>query len=132
MPVNDKWQPNQCGFMTKHSTEANIFVINSIYQTFVKNDSKNIFLVFVDFKIFFDCIIREHLLSKLLQNGIGGRFYQVIKNMYDGIKFKVKTSKGYTKEFISTSGVKQGCNLSPSLANIFQNDMPLIFDKWHV
>ena len=50
--------------------------------------------------------------------------------MYDGIKFKVKTSKGYMKEFIFTLGVKQGCNLTPSLANIFQNDMPLIFDEF--
>ena len=79
MTVNEKWQPNQCGFMTKHSTEDKIFVINSIYQKYVKIKSTKIFLAFVDLKTLFDCIIREHLLSKLLQNGIGGRFYQVIK-----------------------------------------------------
>ena len=42
--------------------------------------------------------------------------------MYNGISFKIKILNGYTKKFISTSGVKQGCNLSPCLAKIFQND----------
>ncbi len=43
--------------------------------------------------------------------------------MYNDTKFCVKTRNGVTDSFISDSGVLQGCNLSPTLSNIFQNDL---------
>ena len=42
--------------------------------------------------------------------------------------FKVKTPWGLTGSFQSATGVKQGCVLSPTLSNVFQNDLPDIFD----
>ena len=42
--------------------------------------------------------------------------------------FCVKTENGITKSFLSTTGVKQGCNLSPLLSNLYQNDLHDIFD----
>ena len=48
--------------------------------------------------------------------------------MYSTCKFKVKTLSGLTQDFESKLGVKQGCNLSPTLSNIYQNDLHEIFD----
>ena len=48
--------------------------------------------------------------------------------MYNNVRACVKTSNGLTDFFSSTSGVKQGCHLSPSLFNIFVNDITDIFD----
>ena len=47
----------------------------------------------------------------------------LIKTMYQDTFYNVKTCCGFSQIFKSNSGVKQGCNLSPILANIYQNDL---------
>ena len=47
--------------------------------------------------------------------------------MYSQCEYCIKTIAGLSMPFVSDSGVKQGCNLSPTLANIFQNDLHDIF-----
>ena len=41
----------------------------------------------------------------------------------------ITKSGGITKQFSSTTGVKQGCNLSPCMSNLYQNDLHNIFDE---
>ena len=48
--------------------------------------------------------------------------------MYQNAQFCIKTENGITKSFLSTTGVKQGCNLSSLLSNLYQNDLHDIFD----
>ena len=52
----------------------------------------------------------------------------MLKNMYQGTNFCIKTDNGLTEYFESNSGVLQGCNLSPTLSNTFQNDLHESFD----
>ena len=42
--------------------------------------------------------------------------------------FSIKTENGLTPYFASSTGVKQGCILSPILSNLFQNDLHESFD----
>ncbi len=44
-------------------------------------------------------------------------------------EFCVKTGDGISRTFSSTTGVKQGCNLNPTVSNVFQNDLYQIFDE---
>ena len=125
---NNVISANQCGFREQFRTDDNIFVLNSIVQSYIHCKNKPLFVVFVDFKEIFDCINREMLFCKLQKYGITGNFYQVIKSMYQNAQFCVKTENGVTKSFLSTTGVKQGCNLSPLLSNLYQNDLHDIFD----
>ena len=64
----------------------------------------------------------------MLRLGISGNFYHIIKSMYSISNFAVKLPIGILPPFLSNTGLKQGCNLSPTLANLFQNDLHDIFD----
>ena len=53
MVTSGLWSQNQCGFKKDHRTEDMLFVLNSIYESYVVNKNQIIYLSFVDiFKIF--------------------------------------------------------------------------------
>ena len=81
----------------------------------------------MDFRKFFDCINRDMLFYKLQKIGITGKLYYVLKSIYSNCSYCIKMEKGVTKKFSSVTGVKQGCNLSPCLSNLFQNDLHSVF-----
>ena len=85
--------------------------------------------MFEDFKKAYDSIWRKGLFYKLINCGISKTFITVLQSMYKNVRSCVKTNKGLTCFFESTTGVKQGCNLSPNLFNIFVIDLPDIFDS---
>ena len=47
--------------------------------------------------------------------------------MYSSVRAAVKLNAGVTPSFASNIGLKQGCNLSPTLFNVFINDIPELF-----
>ena len=48
--------------------------------------------------------------------------------MYEKTKLSVRLPSGITEFFPSNVGLKQGCNMSPILFNLFLNDINEIFD----
>ena len=48
--------------------------------------------------------------------------------MYSCVKSAAKLEQGVTPFFQSHVGVKQECNLSPTLFNLFINDIPNLFN----
>ena len=56
-------------------------------------------------------------------NGLSQKFISLIKSMYEDIRLAVKLPVGLTPFFESLVGVRQGCNLSPMLFNIYVNDL---------
>ena len=123
------WAPNQNGFMRNRRTDDNVFIIHTIFQKYVKLNKKKIYVTFVDFRKFFDSINRDCLFYKMIKSGITGKMYYVIKESYNNPMFCIRTDLGLTKDFISYTGLKQGCILSPLLSNIFQNDLHSIFTE---
>ena len=56
-------------------------------------------------------------------NGINGKCFQYIQNMYKGIKSMLKIN-GMSSEFFNCNiGVRQGENLSPFLFSLYINDL---------
>ena len=56
-------------------------------------------------------------------NGIDGKFYFAIKSLYRQTSSCVKPNNILSSSFNTISGVRQGDNLSPTLFNIFINDL---------
>ena len=54
MSIHNLWCINQCGFKKDHRTEANLFDLNTIYESHVPRGQVKIYLAFVDFSKFFD------------------------------------------------------------------------------
>ena len=66
---------------------------------------------------------------KLILRKFSYRFISLISARYHCITSAVKLSNGITPFFESFVGLRQGCNLSPMLFNIFVNDLTEIFDE---
>ena len=77
----------------------------------------------MDFSEAYDTVWRNGLLYKLIKNGLSYKFISLIKSMYEDIKMAVKLPGGLTHFFESLTGVRQSCNLSPMLLNIYVNDL---------
>jgi hypothetical protein len=107
-----------------------MFILKNLIEK-SKREKKPMYLAFVDFKKAFDTVWHDGMLFKLLECGVSNKFYTVIKSMYSNTQLAIQDSCGrnISPYFQSTVGVRQGDNLSPTLFNLFINDIPQIFDK---
>ena len=104
----------QIGFKKKARTSDHMFVIKCLTDKYTKNGK--LYLCFIDFKKAFDTVWRKGILLKLLQNGISGPVYEVLKNMYENVYLGAKCpSPSFFKSYL---GTKQGAVESPTLFNI--------------
>ena len=117
----------QIGFRRGYRTSDHVFVLNTIINSYFSK-GKKAYACFVDFSKAYDSVWRKGLLYKLILNGLSFQFISLIDSMYSELKAAVKLSNGITPFFNSAVGLRQGCNLSPLLFNIFVNDIFDIFD----
>jgi hypothetical protein len=74
-------------------------------------------------------INRQALWAKLISNGINGKIFTVIRNMYKNAKSCVKLNNCLSPFFSCNLGVRQGENLSPLLFAIYLNDLEMSLKK---
>ena len=91
---NDILADEQNGFRADRSCEDHVFTLNSV----VKNN-KEVFTAYIDLKRCFDYINRDMLLYKLLLNGIDGKLYNSIKNIYTSSVSTVRINNKLTEWF---------------------------------
>jgi hypothetical protein len=116
--------PSQLGFLAGNRTsDAHIILHNLINEYCHKRNSK-IYGCFVDFSKAFDSIPRDRMFKKLLDIGVTGKFYDIIKYIYEGDQVCIKLNDLITPAIKTIMGVRQGCVLSPLLFNIYMSDFP--------
>ena len=121
--INEK----QIGFMPRSRTTDHILVLKTILDIF-KKQRKSLFICFVDLKKAFDTVYRKGLLYKLEKQELSSKFINLVESMYSKITSRVKSTNGLTCEFPIEIGTRQGCNLSPTLFNLYINDLSKEFD----
>ena len=126
---NNILSPHQFGFRDDYRTHDAIFSLRSMVNHYKNVNKKPVFSCFVDFSKAFDSVNRTALAYKLGNIGIKGNMLKLFQDMYSSASYIIKSGGNFSIPISSKLGVKQGCNLSPLLFNIFINDIHSIFDQ---
>ena len=113
----------QGGFRKEFRTSDHLFVLNTIIKKYINKGNK-IFSCVVDLKKAFDSVWREGLKYKLMKVGFGEKLVNLISSMYENTSTSLLHGQNMLPEIKTNKGVKQGDNLSPTLFNIYVNDLP--------
>ena len=114
----------QNDFRSSRSCIDHIYVLVTILRN-RKEQGKDTFLAFIDFKKAFDTVERNLLFFKLAAIGINGKIYKAIASLYSNPMSRVVLEGFETEYFRCPIGVKQGDSLSPTLFSIFVNDLAM-------
>jgi hypothetical protein len=64
-----------------------------------------------------------------LKKRIGGKFFDLITNMYSNTMYSCKFGNSHSDPFSANLGVKQGVSLTPTLFNICVDDIGSCFNN---
>ena len=132
MDVNDMISEAQAGFRSEYATTDNIFVLQALCSKYLCKPKGRFYCAFVDFRKAFDYVDRKRLLYLSVSKGCHGKLSILCKNMYSSVKACVKTESGVTPCFDTSSGVRQGCILSPVFFIFFINELVTeIYNECH-
>ena len=94
----------------------------------IKN-KKKLYCAFIDLKRAFDSVYRKGLWFKLINSGINGKLFDLIRSIYHEVKSRVKNMNTLSDFFKSEVGLLQGEVLSPFLFSLFLNDLELYLQQ---
>lgn len=126
---NNKISIMQGGFQRKKGCAEQIFVLNSVIHHTVAVRGKELYAAFIDLSGAFDSINHEKLWRRLEKKKISTKMLSTIKQIYKNATARVKTTEGLTESFPIKKGVLQGETMSPTLFNLFIDDLAETLDK---
>lgn len=104
----------QAGFRKGRSCVEQIWSLKRVLENYI---SKDLVVVFVDFKKAYDSVDRDVLFNILVEFGVDTKTTEIIKQTLTDTRSKVKFMGELSKEFEIKTGVRQGDGLSPVLFN---------------
>jgi len=121
----NKVPESQAGFRKGRSTIDNIMTLYHIMQREKRKGGKNgkVYMLFADLKAAFDNVNRDILWEELKRKKIKGQLVGRMEKIYEETEVMVRTKQGYSEEFETKKGVRQGCVMSPILFNLYLADI---------
>jgi hypothetical protein len=112
----------QCGF---RRSEEGISHVASVLEICKRRELKGreTYLCFFDFEKAYDNVNHAILFEKMEAVGINLKIINVIKNLYGKTKMRIRFNNLKSEVYEYKKGVRQGCPCSPTLFNIFVNDI---------
>lgn len=108
---------NQAGFRPNHSCVDHINTLRIIIEQSIEFRTP-LHLLFIDFERAFDSIPHTILWKVLKEKGVPNKLIMMIEELYRNATCSVLHNGRTSSTFNLTTGVKQGCTLSPLLFNI--------------
>ena len=118
----------QIGFRKLFRTADHIYVLKTIIDMKISKGER-LYAAFIDFKKAYDTVNRKKLLDTLHNIGVGSKFAENIRAIYDKVQYTIKVKGKVMDPLTSNLGLKQGCPLSPLLFNIYINDIAKYLNK---
>lgn len=111
----------QNGFRKGRSCNDNVFTIKQIIEK-RREFNQETHLAFVDFEKAFDRVNRNKLWEIMTRKGYPLHLIESIKCLYKNSRVMIK-EQIVSEPFQTNQGLKQGCSLSPTLFNIYIDDI---------
>lgn len=116
------FRKEQAGFRFREECPAHAIALHDIVQRRAAA-GHGTYLAFVDMRKAYDTVPHGALLRKLWLAGVRGRVYQFFEALYWGARMAVLTKHGCSDAVPVLRGVRQGCPASPTIFNVFVNDI---------
>jgi hypothetical protein len=115
---NESIQDEQGGFRPGRGCPEQIFVLSEAVRLRRKS-GKRTHACFIDVSKAFDRVWRDGVFKRLRDEGVEGKLYRVIRGIYSRVQSCVQTEGKQSRWFNLSTGVRQGCPLSPTLFAVF-------------
>ena len=113
----------QNGFRKNRSCQDHLSSLATLIDS-RKKSRKSTFIAFVDFSKAFDRVDRGLLWTKLEMLGLRqSKFLTAVKALYQNVECSVRVNGFLSDWFEVTTGLKQGCLISPLLFSLYINDL---------
>jgi len=115
--VNDILRDEQAGFRAGRSCIDQIATLRIILEQSLEWQSP-VYVNFIDFRKAFDMVDRSTIWRIMRHYGIPPKIVNIIRSFYDGMTCQVIHNKDLSAPFTVTTGVRQGCLLSPMIFSL--------------
>ncbi|CAH8649174.1 unnamed protein product [Schistosoma margrebowiei] len=112
----EQTRENQAGFRPGRGCIYQIFTLRQVLEH-RHTLRRPTMVVFLDFKTAFDSVHRKVLWQCLSLKGVPKKYINLIQDLYSNTTGRVRAYGELSSELITSSGVRQGCPLSPFLFN---------------
>jgi hypothetical protein len=108
----------QAAFRAGRSPVDHLFTVSELIRA-RRKQRKQTFCAFLDIKKAYDSLDRSTIWKRLIEVGLRGKMWRVLRNLYDVVESSVLVGHRRTEWFPVEGGVRQGCILSPILFALF-------------
>ena len=108
----------QCGFRKGRGTVDQIWVVRQVVERATEYRTP-VFMCFVDLTKAYDSVNRQAMAAILREYGVPRQLVAIIEELHSETWCQVRSAGDTSERFEVTTGVRQGCVLSPLLFNCF-------------